>query len=168
MFEWSEFFGGIGLSVAIIGLYYWYSARKERIENENRPKPLPPMAKRDFTKEELSEFDGKNGKRILLAICGNVYDVSNRADFYGPEGPYGCFAGKDASRGLATMSFDTPEVENDDLSNLTAMEKTTLNDWEKQFQFRYPTVGKLLKPGEKHTSYDSEDTSSKDDNSKDK
>jgi len=55
---------------------------------------------------ELSEFDGKKNKRILMGIRGRVYDVTAGAHFYGPGGPYGNFAGRDASRGLSKGSFD--------------------------------------------------------------
>lgn len=83
MFELSEVLGGIGLSAAVIGLYWFFTRRQNEVK-EHREPPLPPMPKRDFTLDELKEFDGvKNGRRILMGICGNVYDVSNRADFYG-------------------------------------------------------------------------------------
>lgn len=86
--------------------------------------------------------------------------------YLGPQGPYGVFAGRDASRGLATMSLSAEDLRegHDDLSDLTAFEKSTLSDWENQFKFRYPLVGKLLKPGEEKTIYpENTETRSKDD-----
>jgi len=59
-----------------------------------------------YTPIELAEFDGKKNKRILMGIRGRVYDVTAGAHFYGPGGPYGNFAGRDASRGLSKGSFD--------------------------------------------------------------
>ena len=60
----------------------------------------------------LAVFDGtgnssdSDGSRILLAINRKVFDVTKGKTFYGPGGPYGNFAGRDASRGMAKQSFD--------------------------------------------------------------
>lgn len=46
---------------------------------------LPKMKKRDFTIQELREFDGTKGDgRILVAINGKVFDVTKGKHFYGP------------------------------------------------------------------------------------
>lgn len=37
-----------------------------------------------YTPHTLVEFDGQNGKRILLAIKGKVFDVTAGRNFYGP------------------------------------------------------------------------------------
>ena len=52
----------------------------------------------------IRDRDG-NTDKILLAINGQVFDVSSGRNFYGPNGPYGNFAGRDASRGMAKQSF---------------------------------------------------------------
>lgn len=105
--------------------YNWFPA--------SCPKPL---VLRDYTPRELARFDGKQPDgRILLAIKGQVFDVSAGRNFYGPgaslacqnglrharaallltlatlptrlsDGAYGNFAGRDASRGMAKQSFD--------------------------------------------------------------
>lgn len=86
---------------------------------------------RDFTLDELRRFDGtneipelENAKAIYLAVNGTVFDVTPAQGFYGKGlqqklvtneqtgGAYECFAGRDATRGLATMqlavSFNAP------------------------------------------------------------
>lgn len=35
------------------------------------------MAERIFTPEQLSEFDGRGGRPVYLAVDGTVYDVSD-------------------------------------------------------------------------------------------
>lgn len=46
---------------------------------------LPKLKKRDFTIEELKKYDGKQDDgRVLVAVNGNVYDVTKAKRFYGP------------------------------------------------------------------------------------
>lgn len=50
-------------------------------------------------------------------------------------GPYGVFAGRDASRALATFSLgeDSLKDEFDDLSDLSSMQMDSVKEWEAQF-----------------------------------
>ncbi|XP_060634932.2 membrane-associated progesterone receptor component 2 [Anolis sagrei] len=122
---------------------------------------LPRMKRRDFTLEQLREYDGARTPRLLLAVNGKVFDVTKGSKFYGPEGPYGIFAGRDASRGLATFCLDKDALrdEYDDLSDLNAVQMESVREWEMQFKEKYDYVGRLLKPGEEPSEYtDEEDT----------
>jgi predicted heme/steroid binding protein len=49
---------------------------------------------RQFTKEELSSFDGKNGNPAYVAVNGTVYDVTNNAA-WGAATHFGLSAGND-------------------------------------------------------------------------
>ncbi|KAG8083792.1 hypothetical protein GUJ93_ZPchr0010g10355 [Zizania palustris] len=64
--------------------------------------------------------------------------------FYGPGGPYALFAGKDASRALAKMSFE-PQDLTDDISGLGPFELSALMDWEYKFGRKYVKVGTITK-----------------------
>jgi len=60
--------------------------------------------------------------------------------FYGPGGPYALFAGKDASRALAKMSFEEKDLTGD-ISGLGPFEIDALQDWEYKFMSKYVKVG---------------------------
>ncbi|RCI14306.1 hypothetical protein L249_5937 [Ophiocordyceps polyrhachis-furcata BCC 54312] len=112
--------------------------------------PTAPTVFRTYTPRTLLPFNGKDSPQIYLAVRGRVFDVSRGASFYGPEGPYANFAGRDASRGLALGSFD-PDVLTDDLDgpldtlhDLDASELDALAGWEERFSDKYHVVGRLV------------------------
>ncbi len=50
------------------------------------PKAHPPsLLFKTYTPKTLQEFNGEEGKRILLSIRGVVYDVTAGRNFYGPS-----------------------------------------------------------------------------------
>ncbi|OCH91542.1 cytochrome b5 [Obba rivulosa] len=132
------------------------------------PKSHPPtLLFQTYTPKTLEPFNGQEGKRILLAIKGVVYDVTAGRNFYGPNGMYANFAGRDASRGMAKQSFDTEmltpidqpldklddltseEIENmkgkwsstSPLCRLTGLPRT---GWMDHFQNKYIVCGRLV------------------------
>uniref|UniRef100_A0A0D6R9H6 Cytochrome b5 heme-binding domain-containing protein n=1 Tax=Araucaria cunninghamii TaxID=56994 RepID=A0A0D6R9H6_ARACU len=107
--------------------------------------PIPePVQLGDITAEELKGYDGSDPKKpLLMAIKGNIYDVSQSRMFYGPGGPYALFAGKDASRALAKMSFEEKDLTGD-LEGLGPFELDALQDWEYKFMGKYVKVGQIV------------------------
>ncbi|KAJ8508866.1 hypothetical protein ONZ45_g8902 [Pleurotus djamor] len=103
-------------------LYILYSVQRILVPSPSRPKSIPNEFKagyswmpkshpptvlfKTYTPKSLEPFNGKDNERILLAINGTVFDVTAGRNFYGPNGMYGNFAGRDASRGMAKQSFD--------------------------------------------------------------
>lgn len=81
--------------------------------------------------------------------------------FYGPEGPYALFAGKDASRALAKMSFEEKDLTGD-IEGLSAYETEALTDWEYKFMSKYVKVG-TVKPAEAPAAKSEEDAPPTDD-----
>ncbi|KAJ2452419.1 Dihydrodipicolinate synthase [Coemansia sp. RSA 2336] len=108
--------------------------------------------KRKFTPRELAEFNGKDESTPLyMGVQGIVYDVSASRHFYGPEGPYCNFAGRDASRGLAMSTFDSSILSDldapvDKLDDLNDTEKASLEEWVEFFAGKYTPVGTLIDP----------------------
>ncbi|MCJ1318509.1 hypothetical protein MMC15_003839 [Xylographa vitiligo] len=121
------------------------------------PKGPPPTVFRTFTPPELKPFNGENSMPVYLAVRGRVFDVTAGRNFYGPGGPYENFAGRDASRGLASGSFDedmlTKNLEGplDKLEGLGPEEMDALRGWEERFSEKYLVVGKLVAVGSEGT-----------------
>ncbi|KAF8582954.1 cytochrome b5 [Ramaria rubella] len=109
----------------------------------------PTVIFKTYTPRTLQPFDGKDGGRILLAIDGTVFDVTSGRGFYGPDGMYGNFAGRDASRGMAKQSFDetmlTPiDQPLDKLQDLDSSEIENMRGWFEHFTNKYIVCGKLI------------------------
>ncbi|KAG8063582.1 hypothetical protein GUJ93_ZPchr0003g18587 [Zizania palustris] len=120
---------------------------EEQQEEKEEPAAFVPYPESvqlgEITLQQLAAYDGKDpSKPILIAIRGQVYDVSRGRLFYGPQGPYSLFAGRDASRALALMSFDPIDLTGD-LEGIGPDEIEVLQDWEDKFKERYPRVGHL-------------------------
>ena len=93
-----------------------------------------------YNKAELASYNGTNEARaVLIAIRGKVFDVTAGRTFYGPGGPYGAFAGVDASRMLAKMQTAPDELD-PAIHDLTASEINSLESWEQFFGNKYPVV----------------------------
>lgn len=137
----------ISVVVSIFMLYMLTStspaASPKSTEPEEEPEP-----QRDFTLDQLREFNGETKKKIYIALRGDVYDVTSSSDFYGPGAPYNCFAGRNATRAMAKLSFEEEDLANPNVSDLGPFERDTLDGWVQKFMHikGYPIVGKLSYP----------------------
>lgn len=114
-----------------------------------------PMPFREYLVADLLVFKGKQAtpvgrihSPILVGVKGSVYDVSfGGQEMYREGSTYHVFAGKEASRALALMSVKEEDSVSSDLSDLTEMNRKTLDDWEKKFRDvrKYPIVGEIAK-----------------------
>ncbi|XXG88051.1 hypothetical protein AAC387_Pa12g0316 [Persea americana] len=127
---------------AISGFFAHYSSPSSGTREEMESLP-PPVQLGEITEEDLKAYDGSDPKKpLLMAIKGQIYDVSQSRMFYGPGGPYALFTGKDASRALAKMSFEDKDL-NGDISGLGPFELEALQDWEYKFISKYVKVGTI-------------------------
>lgn len=107
------------------------------------PSTLKPPCEDPITVSELSQFDGRDGGPIYVAIKGVVFDVSAKREMYGPGKSYNVFAGKDASCALGRSSLKKEDA-HADYSQLNSEELKVLNDWDLFFRKRYNIVGKVV------------------------
>ncbi|SCU95784.1 LAMI_0F03774g1_1 [Lachancea mirantina] len=112
-----------------------------------------PIIEGKFYPRTIYKFNGHDDEKIFIAVKGKVFDCTQGRQFYGPSGPYSNFAGHDASRGLATNSFELDTLRHwdqpiDDLKDLTTQDLQALDGWLEHFEKKYPCVGSLeAEPG---------------------
>ncbi|GMY07123.1 membrane steroid-binding protein 1 [Fagus crenata] len=146
----ATFFTVVALALAVyhlvFGLFGSADQHQRPREREEETQPLPPPVQLgEITEDELKQYDGSDPQKpLLMAIKGQIYDVSLSRMFYGPGGPYALFAGKDASRALAKMSFEDKDLTGD-VSGLGPFELEALQDWEYKFMSKYVKVGTVKK-----------------------
>lgn len=75
----------IALVLLIAFLIYKIFKSRQPLPVAAPPEPTLPRLRRDFTVEELKKYDGTGEDgRVLVAVNGNVYDVTKGKRFYGP------------------------------------------------------------------------------------
>ena len=100
------------------------------------------------TAKELSKHDGTDLSRpILLAIAGDVFDVTEGERFYGRDAPYNVFAGQHFTRALSLGSLDSGDMSSD-IDDFTASQRRDLDERIKFYHDKYKFVGKLKMGGE--------------------
>jgi membrane-associated progesterone receptor component len=142
---------GISILLGLFAAYIIISGlmAKDRLPpKEEEKEEEEPIVLRDFTREQLREFYGTNGKKIYIGIKGEVYDATKGSNFYGEGASYHCFAGRDATRAMAKFSFDENELSNPDVSDIGPFERSMLEDFIHKFKYyrQYPVVGRIVVP----------------------
>ena len=102
---------------------------------------------RVFTPEELqAEGSGKSGQ-LLLAVLGEVFDVSAGTQFYAEGEHYNCFVGRDASRAFVTGEFEGDGLTND-VEGLEPSQLAGILHWRGFYRDsdKYSAVGVLTGP----------------------
>ena len=120
---------GAGIFLPILGLLLWGKGAH---------------APRLWSAAELRPHDGNlpHAPSLLLACMGEVFDVTKAPQFYGREGGYRNFTGRDGSRAFIRGDFRGPAV-SDDVSDFTPVEMHSLEDWRQFYHKTYPFKGVL-------------------------
>eukprot|EP00434_Breviolum_minutum_P019255 symbB.v1.2.016969.t1/scaffold1272.1/size127520/1 len=118
---------------------YWAAkrlAQRKALENQMH---LPP---REWHPDDLAVYNGTDPQKpILIGVDGEVFNVWRGRDFYGAEGPYGVFAGKDATRYFAKQIVSLDE---DDGQPLTSEEMDNMKNWKEFLRYKYDAAGTLV------------------------
>ncbi|KAL7747248.1 hypothetical protein RI367_007459 [Sorochytrium milnesiophthora] len=134
----------LGGSYLITGSWLWgYKLPSaQRIKRK-----LMPDKELNLTPEELRQYDGTDpSKPIYLAVMGDVFDVTEGREYYGPGGGYSFFAGRDAGRAFVTGCFQTHLTP--DVRGLSEGELKEIDNWRSFYQThdKYFYVGKVHHP----------------------
>lgn len=100
------------------------------------------LAPRQWHAEDLAPYNGTDPQKpILIGVDGEVFNAWRSRDFYGAQGPYGVFAGKDATRYFAKQLVS---LEDDDGQPLTSEELDNMKSWKEFLRFKYDAAGTLV------------------------
>jgi predicted heme/steroid binding protein len=100
-----------------------------------------------LTEEELARHDGSDPNLpIYIAINGEVFDVTAGKMYYGKDGGYKFFSGKDAARAYITGCFETHLTH--DLRGLSSKQIKELDNWADFYRnhHTYYKVGRVIHP----------------------
>lgn len=76
----------IGILIVIVFAIRRFIFHRRTIDQseEEKEEELPALDRRDFTLEELKEYNGVDNPHVLIAVNGKVFDVTRGKNFYGP------------------------------------------------------------------------------------
>ena len=132
-----------GLAALILASYLLKRELVSDPSANKRKKRDLPESKSEFNMEDVALFDGKGpeDEAILTVIDGLVYNLTKGREFYGAEGPYNAFAGRDCTRLLAKNQV-TDKTDTRMALNETELEQ--LDKWKEFFNGKYQSIGKIV------------------------
>ncbi|CAF0998597.1 unnamed protein product [Didymodactylos carnosus] len=122
------------LFLIIFGVLLAYIV-KEKLKTDNPQKSTETT--RLFQLEELKQYQGPASVELYLAILGHVFNVSRAPKFYGADGSYRLFVGRDASRSFNTGDMSEQGL-SDDLTGLNDEDISSKNKRNEKEQQEYP------------------------------
>ncbi|CAF0750553.1 unnamed protein product [Didymodactylos carnosus] len=128
------------LFLIIFGVLLAYIV-KEKLKTDNPQKSTETT--RLFQLEELKQYQGPASVELYLAILGHVFNVSRAPKFYGADGSYRLFVGRDASRSFNTGDMSEQGL-SDDLTGLNDEDISSVYEWLQFYYKDYSFIGKLI------------------------
>ena len=122
----------------------------------------PVILYQELTRQQLHHHCIQHPQDLWIAILGDIFDVSSKSSFYGPDGPYYAMVGRDATWMLARhqlhsqpedvhhhpdYSINRPIYE----TMLTPDELDTAREWYAHFHAKYTRIGHLIYPTSSHS-----------------
>lgn len=111
-----------------------------------RAEPTPGLDTR-YTPQSLWKYR-QDSPVLLVAVCGQVYEVTSARARYGPGGSYANMAGRDITLSLAHYTIPR---EDDPIGQcpvvdpvLSTRQKESLDGWRALFDAKYPVVGSIV------------------------
>ncbi|KAI0558678.1 Cytochrome b5-like Heme/Steroid binding [Gracilaria domingensis] len=106
------------------------------------------QAPKEMSREQLRRYDGRDASLpVLLAVDGQVFDVSSAKRHYGPGETYHCLIGRDASWALVSGDLSEKALRDCDAHLKDRLDKKQLSDlkhWAEFFAKNYPRVSTLV------------------------
>lgn len=141
-------FGGLGtfvLTVAIaVGTALYLKCQVLTTDGETVQyltiEGLDPV--RLYTPDALSRHNSTHPTQIMLAIIGEVFDVTKKPQFYGGSGEYNFFTGCDASKAFVSGEFKGAGL-TDEVGGLAGEDVLGLVEWKEFYHTEYTFMGRL-------------------------
>ena len=144
----------VGILIAICGVVFIFMSIQRKRKSSGPRVSKDILAELDkehpkvtLTLNDLRSFNGVNHQKILISLSGAVFDVTSAPEFYGTQGGYHVYAGREAGRALGKMTLGKPQHDIDLESpwedDLDDAQKKVLDDWVKLFRRKYPVVGTI-------------------------
>ncbi|CAN8068300.1 unnamed protein product [Agarophyton chilense] len=124
-------------------------ARPATAESQlSRPNGGTIQPPEELSREELKQYNGRDVRLpVLLAVDGEVFDVSHAKRHYGPGETYHCLVGRDASWALVSGDLSEEALRECDLhlqDRMDEAQRADLKHWRGFFSKNYKRVARLV------------------------
>ena len=135
----------VAVGVGALALY-WIVPKIFGSSDDNEDEIVLPKYKRlpvgKLSLSDLAKYKSGENERILVSVCGRIFDVTSAPDFYNKGEVYECFTGSDATYMLGALSLNEIDRNKTDFEQ-DGDHQITLSEWIAKYRSKYPFVGLL-------------------------